>query len=72
MGVAAADYNRDGWLDIVKTNFDDDTRRSIATSVTAPSRMRRCAGGLAVNTRFLGWGTGSSTSIWTAGPTSSS
>ena len=24
MGVDAADYNRDGWLDIVKTNFDND------------------------------------------------
>ena len=25
MGVGAGDYDRDGWLDIVKTNFDDDT-----------------------------------------------
>ena len=25
MGVSAGDYDRDGWLDIVKTNFDDDT-----------------------------------------------
>ena len=24
MGVGAGDYDRDGWLDLVKTNFDDD------------------------------------------------
>src|SRR5262245_65521775 len=24
MGVSAGDYDRDGWLDIVKKNFDDD------------------------------------------------
>ena len=24
MGVAAADYDHDGWLDILKTNFSDE------------------------------------------------
>jgi hypothetical protein len=58
MGVSAADYDRDGWLDIVKTNFDDDTPslyrnlgRGLFDDVTR-------ATGLGVNTRYLGWGTG--------------
>ncbi len=58
MGVSAADYNRDGHLDIVKTNFSDDV----------PSLYRNEGGGyftdvsyrsgLGVHTNFLGWGVG--------------
>ena len=58
MGLSAADYDRDGWLDLVKTNFDDDT----------PSLYRNLGGGafddatrqagLGINTRYLGWGVG--------------
>lgn len=58
MGVGAADYDRDGWFDLVKTNFADDTptlyrndTQNLFTDVTYPSR-------LGVNTRFLGWGAG--------------
>lgn len=58
MGVAAADYDGDGYIDIVKTNFCDDTstlyrnnRDGSFIDATYPSR-------LGVNTEFLGWGTG--------------
>jgi hypothetical protein len=57
MGVDAGDYDRDGWLDIIKTNFADDTstlyqnqRNGTFSDVTYPT-------GLGVNTRYLGWGT---------------
>jgi enediyne biosynthesis protein E4 len=58
MGVAAGDYDRDGWLDIVKTNFDDDTPslyRNLGRGLFDDATR---AAGLAVNTRYLGWGTG--------------
>ncbi|MFN0112885.1 MAG: CRTAC1 family protein [Blastocatellia bacterium] len=58
MGVAAGDYDRDGLIDMVKTNFADDTPtlyrndgKNLFTDVTYPAR-------LGVNTRFLGWGAG--------------
>ncbi|MEW5975618.1 MAG: CRTAC1 family protein [Acidobacteriota bacterium] len=58
MGVSATDYDHDGFFDIVKTNFTDDTSTLYRnngdgsfTDVTYPAR-------LGVNTRFLGWGTG--------------
>ncbi len=58
MGVDAGDYNGDGLLDIVKTNFEQDTSTlyrnrgsNIFNDVTYPS-------GLGVNTSFVGWGTG--------------
>jgi hypothetical protein len=61
MGVAAADYNRDGWLDLIKTNFDDDTPslyRNLGNGGFASFDDATVAAGLAVNTRYLGWGTG--------------
>lgn len=58
MGVGAGDYDRDGWVDLIKTNFADDTPtlyhndgKNLFTDVTYPARI-------GVNTRFLGWGAG--------------
>jgi hypothetical protein len=58
MGVTAGDYDRDGWLDIFKTNFAGDTStlyhnagKGVFDDVTFPA-------GLGVNTRWLGWGCG--------------
>jgi len=58
MGVTAGDYNRDGWLDIFKTNFSGDTSslyrntgKSTFDDVTFPA-------GMGLNTRWLGWGCG--------------
>ena len=58
MGVSAADYDRDGWLDIVKTNFDDDTTSLYRNHGDGTFDDTTVAGGLGTNTRYLGWGTG--------------
>jgi enediyne biosynthesis protein E4 len=58
MGVGAADYDRDGWLDIVKTNFDDDTTSLYRNLGDGTFEDATLAAGLGGNTRFLGWGTG--------------
>ncbi len=58
MGVSAADYDRDGWLDIVKTNFDDDTTSLYRNLGGGTFDDATVAGGLGVNTKYLGWGVG--------------
>jgi hypothetical protein len=58
MGVAAADYDRDGWLDIVKTNFDDDTTSVYRNLGDGTFEDATLAAGLGSHTRFLGWGIG--------------
>ena len=58
MGVAAGDYDRDGWLDLVKTNFDDDTSSLYRNLGDGTFEDATVSGGLAINTRYLGWGTG--------------
>jgi enediyne biosynthesis protein E4 len=57
MGSTVADYDGDGYLDLFRTNFSDDTSTlyhnnhdGTFTDVTYPA-------GLGAHTRYLGWGT---------------
>lgn len=56
MGVAAADYDGDGLLDIFKTNFTDDTPTLYHNDGDFTFSDRTIRAGLGVNTKFLGWG----------------
>jgi hypothetical protein len=58
MGVSIGDYNRDGNLDVVKTNFAGDTDSLYTNLGDATFEDRTYPGGLGVNTRLLGWGVG--------------
>jgi hypothetical protein len=56
MGVSVGDYNRDGLLDIVKTNFAGDTDSLYLNLGDGSFDDRTYQAGLGVNTRLLGWG----------------
>ena len=56
MGVAVGDYNRDGRMDIFKTNFAGDTSTLYVNSGTVFCDDRTFSAGLGRNTRWLGWG----------------
>ena len=58
MGVSIGDYNRDGNLDIVKTNFAGDTDSLYTNLGDAVFEDHTYPSGLGVNTRLLGWGVG--------------
>jgi enediyne biosynthesis protein E4 len=58
MGVAVADYDRNGTMDIVKTNFAGDTSTLYANSGSGFCDDKTFASGIGVNTRWLGWGVG--------------
>jgi hypothetical protein len=56
MGVAVGDYDRDGWLDLVKTNFAGDhpnLYRNIGGGIFEDAVL---PAGLAVNPQYVGWG----------------
>ncbi|MGB6692107.1 MAG: CRTAC1 family protein [Terracidiphilus sp.] len=57
MGVAAADFSHDGRFDIFKTNFADDTHTLYRNQGENNFTDATIESGLAVNTRYLGWGT---------------
>jgi enediyne biosynthesis protein E4 len=57
MGVAAANFNHRGRFDIFKTNFADDTHTFYRNQVENSFSDATIDSGLAVNTRYLGWGT---------------
>lgn len=56
MGVSVGDYNRDGLLDIVKTNFAGDTDSLYMNLGESSFDDRTYQAGLGINTRLLGWG----------------
>jgi enediyne biosynthesis protein E4 len=58
MGVAVGDYDRNGTMDIFKTNFAGDTSTLYANAGDGLCEDRTFAAGIGVNTRWLGWGTG--------------
>jgi len=58
MGVSAADYDMDGNLDIVKTNFAGDTPSLYHNQGGASFEDATFTAGLGAHTQFLGWGCG--------------
>src|SRR5260370_11061762 len=58
MGISAADYDLDGNLDLVKTNFAGDTPSLYHNLGGANFEDTTYQGGLGKRTQYLGWGCG--------------
>ena len=58
MGVGVGDYDRNGWIDILKTNFAGDTTSLYANTGGGFCEDRTFDSGLGLNSRWLGWGAG--------------
>jgi hypothetical protein len=58
MGVAVGDYDCDGWLDIIKTNYSDQTSNVYHNNGDGTFYDAVLQAGLGGNTKFLGWGVG--------------
>src|SRR6267378_592271 len=58
MGISAADYDLDGNLDLVKTNFAGDTPSLYHNLGGANFEDTTYQGGLGRHTQYLGWGCG--------------
>ena len=58
MGVAVGDYDRNGTMDILKTNFAGDTSTLYANGGNGLCEDRTFASGMGGITRWLGWGAG--------------
>jgi hypothetical protein len=56
MGADAGDYDGDGWLDIVKTNFSDDTTTLYRNNHDGSFTDTTLEAGLGGNIQYLGWG----------------
>ena len=56
--LAVGDYDGDGWLDIFKTNFSDDTPDLYHNNGDGTFTDQSFTAGLGVNTQYVGWGTG--------------
>jgi hypothetical protein len=58
MGITVGDYDRNGTMDLVKTNFAGDTSTLYANIGQWACEDRTFAAGLGLNTIYLGWGVG--------------
>jgi enediyne biosynthesis protein E4 len=58
MGLALGDYDRNGTIDIFKTNFAGDTSTLYANTGQGLCEDHTFASGIGTNTRWLGWGVG--------------
>lgn len=58
MGVAAADYDGNGFLDIFRTNFSDEMETLYRSRGANQFDDATREAGLSHNTRFVGWGCG--------------
>ena len=58
MGIAIGDYDRNGTMDIFKTNFAGDTSTLYSNTGKGLCEDHTFAGGIGMNTRWLGWGVG--------------
>jgi hypothetical protein len=58
MGVAAADYDGDGWIDVFRTDFSDERVSLYRNQGEGVFNETTLAAGLANSTRYVGWGTG--------------
>jgi len=58
MGLAMGDYDRNGTIDIFKTNFAGDTSTLYANLGDGLCEDRTFASGVGLATRWLGWGVG--------------
>ncbi len=58
MGVGIGDYNRDGWMDVFKTNFAGDTSSLYTNSGKGYFDDSTFGSGIGTTTRWLGWGCG--------------
>jgi hypothetical protein len=58
MGVAAGDYDCDGWLDIYKTNFSYQLPNLYRNDGDGTFTDRAAQAGMNTNTKLLGWGCG--------------
>lgn len=56
MGVAIADYDEDGYQDILKSNFSEDTPNLYHNNGDGTFDDRVYQSGVGANTQYLGWG----------------
>ena len=58
MGIGVGDYDCDGWLDIVKTNYSDQTANLYHNNGDGTFYDAVFQAGMGMNTKYLGWGVG--------------
>jgi hypothetical protein len=58
MGIGVADYDMDGWFDIFKTHFQDDTCILYHSNQDGTWTDVTFVSGVGVNTQYVNWGAG--------------